>query len=116
MYVFVGRRPVTNADAHRRFTLPDRRPTPARTALLYPLDDAARYCIIAERNQYLVEYNIVKDLKTGVFSGQPQMLAHVGTDHLQDSRRRSCRVYESPPRHRRHDRVAIVPVCSRMDF
>ena len=59
-HIIFCRRPGRDADAHRRASLPHRSPTPAGSVGLNRFDDAPGRRIIAERDQYLVEYDVVR--------------------------------------------------------
>src|SRR5215467_3882396 len=64
-YIVFGRRPRRDADAHRRAPMPHRSATPAGSVGLNRLDYAPGRLIIAERDQRLVEYDVVQYFVSG---------------------------------------------------
>src|SRR5262245_58719595 len=63
--ILFGRRPGRDADAHRRASLPHRSATPACPVGLNRLNHMACRLTIAERDQYLVERDIVQYFVSG---------------------------------------------------
>src|ERR1700674_995219 len=58
--ILICRRPITDADPHRRAALPYGPCAPARAALLNRLDGALSLFGVSEGNQDLIQYNVIQ--------------------------------------------------------
>ena len=63
--VILSRHPARDADAHGGAAAPHGATAPARALVLNACNDAVRRFIIAERDHYLVQHDVVEDLNAG---------------------------------------------------
>lgn len=82
--IVLARRPARHTDAHRRVPLPLRRPAPAITLTLNRIDDAPIRLIVTERDDDLIQHDLVQDRVAGLRQSglESACVATTAIDHL----------------------------------
>ncbi len=112
------RRVVAHDDTLMRIAvcaLPDGAAAPARAVVLQRRDDALRRRGVAERDQHLIQHDLVEHVDSRLAAGLRRSGAPGGSCARSARRRPRGRASAAPPTLRRRARGATAPACNRRD-